>query len=227
MTAIPIVLVAMIMVHARASCCVQPTLASVSRCMADEASWIEPKRLTLLTGDERFQGMDATVREFWAWSTSDLRDDTTRGILAEFIVGQALGAQTKYRISWSNFDLETPSGVRVEVKSSAYLQSWAQKKLSQIRFTGLTARSWDEKTGFSEEPEVRADVFVFAIQTCMDPQKYDALDIGQWEFYVDSGEAIRKRGSRSVVLPTVRRDAKGPFTYSELARAVRAAAPRD
>jgi hypothetical protein len=193
------------------------------------ADGIQPKPATRLTGDERFKGMDATVREFWAWSTSDLREDSTRGILAEFIVGKALGAQEteEFRISWSNFDLTTPSCVHVEVKSSAYLQSWKQKKLSQIRFGGLFARSYDEAAvRFDPEPEIRADVFVFAIQTCTDPQAYDALDIGQWEFYVATAEAIREHGGRSVGLPTVRGFAKGPFTYSGLERAVEEAAPR-
>ena len=155
------------------------------------------------------------------------RRDTTRGILAEFIVWKALGAKTKLRISWSNFDVETPSGVRVEVRSSAYLQSFAQKKLSKIRFTGLTARSWDDEKGvFSPEREIRADVFVFAIQTCTDPQAWDALDVGQWEFYAASAEAIRKHGWRSIGLPTLRRSAKGPFGYSGLPQAVEAAASR-
>jgi hypothetical protein len=193
--------------------------------MTDDAPRIKPTPVALRTGDEPFQGMDATVRDFWAWATSDLRDDTTRGILAEFIVAKALRVPTEIpRISWSNFDLTTPSDVTVEVKSSAYLQSWEQKKLSQPQFGGLSARTWDAETGFGPEPEVRAQVFVFALQTCKDPEKYNALDVGQWEFYVDSGEAIRKRGSRSVSLPTLDRFAKGPLKYSELARAVQAAA---
>jgi hypothetical protein len=193
------------------------------------ADGIEPKPATRLTGDERFKGMDATVREFWAWSTSDLREDSTRGILAEFIVGKALGTKEaeEYRISWSNFDLTTPSCIQVEVKSSAYLQSWKQTKLTQIRFGGLVARSYDEAAvRFGPEPEIRADVFVFAIQTCRDPQAYDALDIGQWEFYVATAEAIREHGGHSVGLPAVQRFANGPIPYSELARAVEAAAPR-
>ena len=194
--------------------------------MADDASRIELPRAARLPGDKPFKGMNATVGEFWAWSTSDLRDDGTRGILAEFIIGKALRALTDYRTSWSNFDLKTPGGVRVEVKSSAYLQNFPQKKLSKIRFAGLTARSLDERGEFSPEREIRADVFVFAIQTCTEPRAWDALDIGQWEFYVASAEAIRKHGSRSVELPTLRRFAEGPIAYSGLERAVEAAAPK-
>ena len=140
-------------------------------------------------------------------------------------MGKALGALTEYRTSWSNFDLETPSGVSVEVKSSAYLQNFPQKKLSQIRFGRLSARSLDPKGEFGPEREVRADVFVFAIQTCTDHQAWDALDLGQWEFYVASAEVIREHGYRSAGLATVRRIADGPFTYSELAQAVQGAAP--
>jgi hypothetical protein len=194
--------------------------------MADDGSRIELPRPKRLAGDKPFKGIDATVGEFWAWSTSDLRDDGTRGILAEFIVGKALGALTEYRTSWSNFDLETPGRVRVEVKSSAYLQNFPQKKLSKIHFARLTARSLDEEGEFSPEREIRADVFVFAIQTCTEPRAWDALDIGQWEFYVASAEAIRKRGYRSVSLSTLRQFAEGPIAYSGLARAVEAAAPK-
>jgi hypothetical protein len=172
--------------------------------------------------------MDATVRDFWAWSTSDLRDDTTRGILAEFIVGKALGVETEFRISFSNFDLRTPDGVRVEVKSSANLQSWKQKKLSQIRFSGLSARSYDEDAvRFGSEPEIRADVFVFAIQTCKEPGAYDALDIDQWEFYVAAADAIRDFGYRSIGLPTLRQLGTESVRYSGLRQAVKAAARTD
>jgi hypothetical protein len=39
-----------------------------------------------LDGGGRFTGLDATVSDFWRWAFSDLRDNTTRGILAEFLV---------------------------------------------------------------------------------------------------------------------------------------------
>ena len=96
-----------------------------------------------------------------------------------------------------------------------------------IRFSGLFARSYDEEAvRFSPEPEIRADVFVFAIQKCKEPEAYDALDISQWEFYVAPAEAIREFGYRSIGLPTLRRLGKESVPYSGLARAVEAAAPK-
>ena len=78
----------------------------------------------------------ATVADFWGWSRSDLLDNTERRVLAEFIVASALGIPTDgVRESWAAWDLATPGGVRVEVKSAAYLQSWAQKELSKISFS--------------------------------------------------------------------------------------------
>jgi hypothetical protein len=32
---------------------------------------------------------------------------------------------------------------------------------------------------------------VFSVQTCKDPQRYDALDLSQWEFYVVAAERVR------------------------------------
>ena len=57
-------------------------------------------------------------------------------MLAEFIVATALGIPTDgVREGWAAWDLTTPGGVRVEVKTAAYLQSWAQKELSKISFS--------------------------------------------------------------------------------------------
>lgn len=192
-------------------------------------TWIRPTPVTALTGEESFKGTDATVRDYWVWSTSDLRDNVTRGVLAEFLVAKAVGASDKLRTSWDNFDVLTPEGVRVEVKASAYLQSWAQRKLSTLTFRGLSALSWDDETGYGDQPEVRADVFVFAVQTCQDPAAYDALDVSQWEFYVVPAKIIAEYGAKSVGIGFVRQHtAGGAVAWDELHGAIRqAAAARD
>ncbi|WP_156153452.1 hypothetical protein [Domibacillus robiginosus] len=38
------------------------------------------------------------------------------------------------RIEWNAFDLVTPTGIKVEVKSAAYVRSWQQVKNSAISF---------------------------------------------------------------------------------------------
>ena len=78
---------------------------------------------------DRLFGADAlpengTVMEFWAWALGDLCDDDVKGWFAEWLVAKLLGIPTPRRVSWANSDLITPQGVRIEVKSSSYWQSW-------------------------------------------------------------------------------------------------------
>ena len=112
-----------------------------------EGGGLEPPPTRLLAGDEPIVGTAATVRDFWAWCLSDLRTNTVRPMLAEFLVAQALGAAARPRIEWDSYDVVTPEGIRVEVKSSAYLQAWAQARPSSISFGGLNGRTWDAVAG--------------------------------------------------------------------------------
>lgn len=63
---------------------------------------------------------------------SDLLHNAFRGQLAEFLVSRALGCEAATRPGWDEYDLLTPDGVPVEVKSAAYLQSWEQARPSTI-----------------------------------------------------------------------------------------------
>lgn len=58
-------------------------------------------------------------REFWRWGFSDLQTNIVRGILAEFLVAQAVGAREPVRIAWDDFDVASAAGTHIEVKSSA------------------------------------------------------------------------------------------------------------
>lgn len=88
----------------------------------------------------------ANLLDFWRWSASDLVSNATRGILAEFIVAQALGLETGVRAEWDAYDLVTSAGLNVEVKSSAYLQSWFHKELSAISFGIRPTFAWSTDT---------------------------------------------------------------------------------
>lgn len=186
--------------------------------------WLVPAPAQALEGTDPFAGLDATVVDFWRWAFSDLRDNTVRGVLAEFLVAAALGRTETRRKGWDNYDVTTTTGVRVEVKASGYLQSWSQAAHSRLSFGRVAARTWDEDTNeFGAEPEVRADVFVFAVQNCKEPAAYDALNLAQWEFYVVSADHVRACGYKSVTIAWVRRYA-GPVGFAELAKVIEATA---
>jgi hypothetical protein len=132
-----------------------------------------------------------------------------RSILAEYLVALALGRAGERRRPGDGCDVVTESGLRVEVKASGYLQNWSQRAHSKPAFGRVAGRTWDAAADvFGAHREIRADVFVFAVQTCLDPDLYDALEVSQWEFYVVPGAEVERYGYRSVGLPWVRKRAE-------------------
>lgn len=186
--------------------------------MTDE--WLRPRAPQRLNGDEQFGGLDATVRDFWSYAMSDLRMNNVRGYLAEFLVARAVGA-TGQRVEWDAFDVLTPEGVRIEVKSAGYLQAWDQRKPSRISFGSLKGRVWTSTDGESPDPTLNADVYVFAIQIAKRHEDYDPLDVAQWEFYVVPRASIEATGYGSIGLSTLRSLSDGPVDYADLTDAVR------
>ena len=177
------------------------------------------------SGDEQIGGSNTptgrTLLDFWKWSASDLLSNATRGVFAEYVVGHALRAIDSPSEEWASYDLETPDGIRVEVKSAAYVQSWCQAKLSQIRFTVRRTLNEDwTKRGR------HADVYVFALLAERDKEKIDPLDIGQWEFYVVStSELDRVCGDQKTLgINGLRELARDKVPYANLEAQVKAVA---
>ena len=142
--------------------------------------------------DERIDWIDGlTICDFWSWAYSDLFENTIRPIFAEFIVGHALGVVDKPREEWTPYDL-LYRGKKIEVKSSGYLQSWSQKKLTTITFDISTRKeAWDPTTGKNIHLIRRpADIYVFALHAEKDEDIANILDLGQWQFYALSVKDI-------------------------------------
>lgn len=168
-----------------------------------------------------------TLLDFWRWSVSDLVDNTQRGVLAEFIVATAIGARVDgVRESWATYDLETPDGIKVEVKSAAYLQAWAQEEPSKIKFVTPRRQGWDSETGKVDlEAKRRADVYVLALLAHKDKPTLDPIDVAQWEFYVLPTSVLerRDRSQHSLTLAPLR-ELTPAVPYEGLREAVTAAA---
>jgi hypothetical protein len=148
-------------------------------------------RLTVArkVGSEPFRAgsvpLDFNLLSFWRWSASDLVSNALRGCLAEFLVAQAVGIADGVRVEWSAYDLCTTKGLKTEVKSAAYVQSWAQKSLSKISFDIKSTCSWDpETTEQAAEKRRQADLYVFALLSHSDKLTLDPMDVSQWEFFL-------------------------------------------
>lgn len=172
--------------------------------------------------DAKIPGVDgATIGDFWAWAYSDILLNTNRGVFAEFLVGSALGVVGGIRGAWDSFDL-LYEGSGVEVKSSAYVQSWPQDKPSAISW-GIEERfAYDTATNTWGEEQVRsAKCYVFCLYTETDREAANVLDLDKWEFHVLPTERInRELGTQKRVgLGTIKR-MTDPVRYAQLKESV-------
>ncbi len=141
----------------------------------------------LKTGNEHFlfNGFPTgyLLNDFWSWQASDLLNNTLRGALAEFIVAKALGIEINSpREDWSEYDLNY-FGCRIEVKASAYVQSWEQKGLSRISFSVKPTLKWTSDNGFIGNPKRHSDMYIFCLLKEKSRADADPLNLSQWEFY--------------------------------------------
>ena len=178
------------------------------------------------TGREPFYSggamRDFDVLDYWRWATSDLVSNASRGILAEYIVAKAVGVSTTgVRDEWAAYDLETPDGIKLEVKSSAYVQSWWQRDFSSISFKIKKTRSWNDETGYSGEPTRKADLYVFALLAHKEHHTIDPLDLDQWQFYVlPTAQLEERKGSQSSISLSALTELTAPVPFDELRGAV-------
>lgn len=147
------------------------------------------KKTIRKTGTERFtisgQETDFSLLQYWRWSASDVLGNTARGVLAEYIVATALGIADGVRDEWAPYDLISPNGIKIEVKSAAYLQSWHQKKYSVITFGIQESHAWNPQTNKrSQELKRQSDVYVFCLLAHKDKATIDPLNLDQWRFFV-------------------------------------------
>ncbi len=181
------------------------------------------------TGNETLHdagmAVGGSVLDFWQWSASDLMSNATRGRLAEYIVYRAVGgAEAAVRDEWDAFDLTTPNGIRVEVKSAAYIQSWQQKRESLISFRCPKTRAWSPDTNALDRTARRqANVYVFAL--LHEREAPDPLNVRHWQFYVVSARAldVRSRSQDSITLASLDREAGPAVDFAQLGAAITAA----
>ena len=127
-----------------------------------------------------------SLLNFWIWSGSNVLNNTLRGQIAEYIITKATGAKLPaIRVEWNSVDVITPKGIKIEVKSAAYFQSWHQDEPSKISFNIKKTRSWDNETNQYEKiPCRKAQIYVFCLLTNKDRNSIDPLDLSQWKFYI-------------------------------------------
>jgi hypothetical protein len=165
------------------------------------------------------QNTNYTLLDFWRWSVSDILSNATRGRFAEFIVGTAVGLNPdNLRDEWNAYDLTTEDGIKIEVKSAAYIQSWNQKGFSSISFSIKPSRYWDSETNMQRgKPKRYADIYVFCHLKHKDQNTIDPLKMEQWDFYVLPTYRLDnyERSQSSITINSLKK-LTNPKNYDEL-----------
>ncbi|MYB36295.1 MAG: hypothetical protein F4Y26_02660 [Gammaproteobacteria bacterium] len=173
---------------------------------------MKQQKQEMKSGDEPFHTecthAGFSLLDYWQWAESDLLNNTRRAIIAEFLVARAVGATDKPRVEWAKVDVVTPEGVEIEVKSSAYVQSWAQRGPSDITFDIAPRKeTWDPATNETvthNPPRRMADTYVFCVLGDEAGTVPDPLDLADWKFYVAATSLLNRerpigqRGSDSI-----------------------------
>ena len=160
-----------------------------------------------------------TVSDFWQWALSDLLQNTTRGILAEYIVAVLLGVDDNPRSPWKAYDLTLPDGRTIEVKTMSRLQAWTQKRLSTPRVVIRPTRKWDPETGKMEKtPSLNANLYILCYFNADNYDAADPLDLAQWEFFIFTRENIKEllEERKSISLKYLEKLGNNPIKAHEL-----------
>ena len=129
------------------------------------------------------------LESFQGWASGNLVDNRTRGIFAEWLVGQALGCiePGAHRQEWDAVDLHY-RGLGVEVKASGRNQGWDPEGQSTPRF-GIAPQkhAWhaDTDTWIDYDPPRRtADVYVFCLHGSVPAAIENVANPANWRFWV-------------------------------------------
>jgi hypothetical protein len=154
--------------------------------------------------------MQLDKAECLEWCYGDLLDNANRGKVAEFVVAKACCVAKGYRQEWDSTDLYV-GDIPVEIKSSAYLQTWHQDKPSEVKFDiAPRMQAWDSNTNSWEvfsTPQRVAKVYVFCVFKELDRQIADPLNVGQWDFYVVATKMLNEKfpNQKTISLNPLRR----------------------
>ncbi len=151
------------------------------------------------------QSLGFNIIDFWKWNQSDLIENRNRGILAEFLVRQALNIDSPIRLEWDAYDLKTSDGIKIEIKSAAYIQAWEQEKYSKISFDIKPTKTLLANNNYSIESTRKADVYIFCLLHHKDQTTIDPMNLDQWTFYIIKRSILDKEfpTQKSISLTTI------------------------
>lgn len=127
--------------------------------------------ITRKTGNEEFKNINKNLKllDFWSWAHSNILENIERGKLAEYIVATAIDRENIINERFLEYDLITKENIKIEIKSSSYLQSWSQKNHSKIIFNIPKTYRWDNINNRYEN--LKKDKLTYMFFACLNIKK--------------------------------------------------------
>ena len=131
-----------------------------------------------------------------------------RGLVAEIIVGAALGSEWQLCSGdWRGWDFEHLTGLLLEVKQSAARQTWTGTRKATVPIFDIRARTgYFEGSDWVADPRRFAHIYVFAHHPIMDASA-DHCEPSQWRFHVVATDRLPAGKTISLVKVALLSDA--------------------
>lgn len=164
-------------------------------------------------------GKSVQVMDFWRWAFSMLGDNTLRGIVGQYIVAWAIGADNVIHDSWQAYDLLAPNGKKIEVKTTSFAQIWKYgKKNRRPLFVIKPTRYYTHQKGLEEKKSYNADIYVLCYYSWADSDSMSITNINHWKFWVFSLNELLGilDGKKSVSVKRLEQAGHKPLTAIQL-----------
>jgi len=181
---------------------------------------------TIFHADKNFVSLNdrsVTVLDFWRWAFSMLEDNTLRGIVGQYIVAWAIGADKVIHDSWQSYDLLAPNGKKIEVKTTSFAQIWKYgEKNRRPLFVIKPTRYYTPEKGLGDEVSYNADIYVLCYYSWPDSNSMDVTNINHWKFWVFSLSELLSilNGKKSISVKKLEQLCYKPLTAFQLKDAV-------
>ena len=87
----------------------------------------------------------------------------------------------------------TKEGVKIEIKSGAYIQTWKQKKYSNISFSISKTAGSKENPKFNGTHQRWSDFYIFCLLDCKNQKDINSMKLEQWTFFVLKTEVLNEK----------------------------------
>ena len=146
---------------------------------------------------------------------SQIESNTVRGKIGEYIVSWAIGAEDSSLDTWQAYDLMSPNGKKIEVKTTSYLQNWEQGVQNRTpKFVVRPTRKWNKTTGLAKERTYNSNIYVLCYYSWLDKKTIDVLNLNHWKFWVFSKKELIKIFDGHQSITTTKLEKKGHIPIS-------------